>query len=124
MSSVSEARHLEAGEVDRPSNGVPYVLLVCTGLEHARRGFESFARECFDTLRIDPGVHIELVKGSGSAKEGERAIPTLRRDTALARALGRAFKFRPFRLEALVFAFSLQPVLLHRRPDIVYVSEW
>jgi 1,2-diacylglycerol 3-alpha-glucosyltransferase len=100
------------------------VLLVCAGLEHARRGFESFARECFDRLRTDPGIRMELVKGSGSRHEGERVMRTLRRDSAIARALGRAFKFRPFRLEALVFAFSLQPVLLRRRPDVVYVSEW
>ena len=29
---------------------VPRVTLVCSGLDHARRGYESFARECFDAL--------------------------------------------------------------------------
>jgi 1,2-diacylglycerol 3-alpha-glucosyltransferase len=102
----------------------PRVLFVCSGLEHARRGFESFARECFDVLRRQPGLRIELVKGSGPAGPGERALPTLRRDRIVARALGRALKVRPFRLEALAFAFSLQPVLLARRPDVVFLSEW
>jgi 1,2-diacylglycerol 3-alpha-glucosyltransferase len=100
------------------------VLLVCSGLEHARRGFESFARECFDALRHDPSIRIELVKGSGPSGLGERSIPTLRRDRFIARALGRLLKVRPFRIEALSFAFSLQPLLWARRPDVVFLSEW
>lgn len=100
------------------------MLLVCSGLEHARRGFESFARECFDALSQEPGVRIELVKGSGPSAPGERAIPTLRRDEVVARTIGRALKIRSFRLEALAFAFTLQPVLLARQPDVVYLSEW
>jgi 1,2-diacylglycerol 3-alpha-glucosyltransferase len=102
----------------------PHVLLVCSGLEHARRGFESFARECFDALREEPGVRIELVKGSGPPGPGERAIPTLRRDHALARALGKSLHARPFRFEAAAFGLSLLPVLLRGRPDVVYLSEW
>lgn len=102
----------------------PYILLVCSGLEHARRGFESFARECFDVLRDEPAIRIELVKGSGPADDGERSIPTLRRDRFVARALGRALRARSFRLEAASFALSLQPVLWRRRPDVVFLSEW
>jgi 1,2-diacylglycerol 3-alpha-glucosyltransferase len=102
----------------------PNVLFVCSGLEHARRGFESFARDCFDALRREPGVRIELIKGSGPSGPGERSIPTLKRDGVIARALGRLLKVRSFRLEALSFAFSLQPVLWARRPDVVFLSEW
>jgi len=97
---------------------------VCSGLDHAHRGFESFARQCFDALHKDPSLHIELVKGSGRRGPDERSVPTLRRDHAVAKALGGAFGFRPFRLEALAFAFSLQPVLMRRRPDVVFLSEW
>ena len=102
----------------------PYVLLVCSGLEHAHRGFESLARDCFDALRHDPSIRIELVKGSGKSGPGERSIPTLRRDGFAARALGRLLKVRPFRIEALSFAVSLQPLLWARRPDVVFLSEW
>lgn len=100
------------------------VLLVCSGLDHAHRGYESFARECFAQLRREPDIRIELVKGSGPRGPDERAVPTLRRDKPLARALGRIVGFRPFRLEAAAFALSLQPVLARRRPDVVYLSEW
>jgi 1,2-diacylglycerol 3-alpha-glucosyltransferase len=102
----------------------PRVLLVCAGLEHARRGFESFARDCFDALRDVPELDVELIKGSGMSADRERSVPTVRRDSRTARALGRAFGFRPFLLEHVVFALSLQPVLLRHDPDVVYLSEW
>jgi 1,2-diacylglycerol 3-alpha-glucosyltransferase len=102
----------------------PRVLLACSGLDHARRGFESFARECFDALRDDPGIDLELVKGSGPPGDGERARRTLTRDSPLARGLGRALRREPFRFEHAAFALSLQPELLRGRPDVVYLSEW
>ena len=107
-----------------PRTARPRVLLACAGLDHALRGFESFARECFDVLRDDPGLDIELVKGSGPPGLRERSIPTLRRDSALARALGRASGRDPFRFEHLEFAFSLQPLIVRHDPDLIYLSEW
>jgi glycosyltransferase involved in cell wall biosynthesis len=100
------------------------VLLVCPGLDHAMRGFESFARECFEALRGETEFELELIKGSGASAPGERAVPTLRRDRALATALARASGRPSFLFEQLAFAISLQPVLLSRRPDVVYFSEW
>jgi glycosyltransferase involved in cell wall biosynthesis len=100
------------------------VLLVSSGLDHARRGYESFARECFGALRDDPSLQLELVKGSGPSGPRERSVPTIRRDGAVAQTLGRALGARPFRIEALAFAASIQPLLMSRRPDLVYLSEW
>jgi 1,2-diacylglycerol 3-alpha-glucosyltransferase len=102
----------------------PRVLLVCSGLEHARRGYESFARECFDALVGEPELELELVKSSGRPGPREHVVRTLRRDRAPALALGRALRVRPFRLEALAFALSLQPLLTRARADLVYLSEW
>jgi glycosyltransferase involved in cell wall biosynthesis len=31
---------------------------------------------------------------------------------------------RPYRIEAVVFAFSLLPLIIRRRPNVVYLSEW
>jgi 1,2-diacylglycerol 3-alpha-glucosyltransferase len=100
------------------------VMLICSGLDHARRGFESFARECFDVLRDDPALELDLVKGSGARGERERSVPSLTRDARLARALGRATGREPFRFEQAAFAVSVLPLLLRRRPDVVYFSEW
>lgn len=100
------------------------VLLACSGLEHARRGFESFARECFETLRDEPRLELELVKASGEDGNAERAVAALTRDMRLTRALSRASGRPPIHIEQLGFALSLQPTILRRRPDVVYFSEW
>lgn len=102
----------------------PYVLLACAGLDHAVRGFESFARECFEALRGDPSVRLELVKGSGPPGPSEHSIPILRRDAKLSGALSRLTGARAFRIEHISFGLSLQPVLLRRRPDVIFLSEW
>jgi 1,2-diacylglycerol 3-alpha-glucosyltransferase len=100
------------------------VLLACSGLEHAHRGYESFARECFAALRDEPGVAIELVKGSGPPGDRERSIPTLTRERPLVRRLAAALGVRAFRLEFVAFGASLAPLVLRRAPDLVYLSEW
>jgi 1,2-diacylglycerol 3-alpha-glucosyltransferase len=100
------------------------VLLACSGLEHAHRGFESFARECFERLRRDPGLDLWLVKGSGPAGERERSVPSLKRDDRLVLALARLLRVRGLAIEQLAFAFSLQAEILRRKPEVIYLSEW
>jgi glycosyltransferase involved in cell wall biosynthesis len=102
----------------------PRVLLACSGLEHARRGYESFARECFDALVDEPGIRLELAKGTGAPGRREHVAATLRRDRAPARLAGRALSVRPFRIEAVAFALGLQPLLARLDPELVYLSEW
>ena len=102
----------------------PKVLLACPGLDHAHRGFETFARECWETLRGRPDVEIELVKATGPRAPGELVAPTLTRERPLARLLARPTRFEPYILEHLTFTLSLIPRLVRRRPDVVYFSEW
>lgn len=101
-------------------------MLVCSGLDHARRGFESFAREAFEALRDEPLLDLELVKASGPDGDRERSVWTLRRNQRLARALGRVWGrgHDGIHVEQLAFALSLQPHILRRKPQVVYLSEW
>lgn len=105
-------------------SGAPRVLLACSGLDHVHRGFETFARECFDALRTEPGLELTLVKGSGPNRPGERSVPTLVRDRTAARAVGRIWGREPFRVEQLAFGASLVPLIVRRPPDVIYLSEW
>lgn len=100
------------------------VLLACPGLDHAHRGFETFARECFEALRGRPDLRIELVKGTGRRTGAERVVPTLTRDTRAARALARGAAVEPFVVEHVAFALALVPLVERHRPDVVYFSEW
>lgn len=103
---------------------MPRVLLACPGLDHAHRGFETFARECFEALRDRRDVDIELVKGSGPRRPRERVLATPTRDHPAVRLLGRATDRRPFVVEHVAFALALGGLLARRSPDVVYFSEW
>lgn len=98
-------------------------MLACSGLEHAHRGFESFARECFEELRHERLLDLELVKATGAARDRERAVRAITRDGRLARLFSRR-QNGPIKVEQLAFAFSLQREILRRRPQVIYFSEW
>ena len=99
------------------------VLLACSGLEHAQRGYESLARECFEQLKDDPRLDLWLVKGSGPSGDREHAIPALKRDGPVVQALSR-IRGNPLKVEQYAFGFSLQPEILRTKPDVVYLSEF
>jgi 1,2-diacylglycerol 3-alpha-glucosyltransferase len=100
------------------------VLLACPGLDHARRGFETFARECFEALRARPDIEILLAKGTGARGPDEVVVPTLTREKGVARALARPMSREPYLVEHLAFALALIPFLVRDRPEVVYFSEW
>ena len=100
------------------------MLLACPGLDHAHRGFETFARECFEALRDREDLEIALAKGSGSPAPAELVVPTLIRGTRLTRILARPWSVPSFVIEHVAFGLALIRVLLRRRPDVVYFSEW
>lgn len=99
-------------------------MLACSGLEHAHRGFESFAQECFEELRDEPQLEMELVKATGSDGDRERAVRALTRDGGIAKMAQRFSRRGALIVEQLAFAFSLQPQVLRRKPDVIYFSEW
>ena len=99
------------------------MLFACSGLEHAYRGFESFAREGFDRLRQDPRLDMRLLKGSGPDGDDERSVPSLKRDDALVRFLSR-LRGSPLKWEQYGFGLSILPEVVRWRPDVIYFSEW
>ena len=105
---------------DRPTR----VLLACSGLEHTNRGFESFARECFEVLRDDPRLELELIKASGPERDRERTVRAIKRDDRIASMIGRLWGKGPLQVEQLLFALSLQGEIRRRRPEVIYLSEW
>jgi len=93
------------------------VVIACCGLEHMKRGYESFARELFGAL--SGHVEVTLCKGSGKGSPNEVVIPCLRRDFLLRFMNPQA----AFRWEQITFAVALLPYLLLKRIDIVHYSE-
>lgn len=98
-------------------------FILCSGLGHIHRGFESFSRECFDALQSDPRLDLRLFKGAGPTAEKERSVGLLHRENHLAEWLGRAIGRDAYFIEQLDFVRGLLPSLVRRRPDVVYFSD-
>jgi 1,2-diacylglycerol 3-alpha-glucosyltransferase len=107
-----------------PANAVQTVrvFLVCPGLGHVIRGYETFTRECFEALRHDPNLDLVLYKGAGPASDGDRTAFCLKRNGALAKALGMAFR-DGYYWEQTSFGLSLIPAVVRHKPDVVYFSD-
>jgi glycosyltransferase involved in cell wall biosynthesis len=93
------------------------MVIACCGLEHTRRGYESFARELFRALSGQ--VDVTLCKGSGESGPHEVVVPCLRRDV-LARFVDPKTAFR---WEQITFALALFPYLILKRIELVHYSD-
>ena len=101
----------------------PNVFLVCPGLGHVARGFETFTRECFEALVPDDRLDLHLYKGAGPAADRECAVWCLRRDGLAARFLGPAIRRDAYYVEQTVFALGLIAEIVRMRPDVIYFSD-
>jgi len=100
------------------------VDLLCTGLDRIRRGYESFARECFDALRDHQDLQLRLYKGNGSTISGERALACLPRESSFAGLLGSALGRSAYHVEQLTFLVSYLLGPLRRDPPrLVFTSD-
>jgi len=99
-------------------------MLVCSGLGHVVRGFETFARDAARALGRVRELDVTLVNAHGPTGPGERRAPALRRDGSAGRALARIAHREPYWVEQATYALSLVPVLIRERPHVVYFSDW
>ena len=56
------------------------VAILCSGLDHVRRGYESFSLEVVAALAGEASLDVSLVKGSGPSGPHEHRAHVLRRD--------------------------------------------
>jgi 1,2-diacylglycerol 3-alpha-glucosyltransferase len=101
----------------------PQIFFVCSGLGHVYRGYETFTRQCFDALRNEPTVRVQLFKGAGTTDALETRLPVLRRTQLLSRLAGMAVLRSGYVVEQLSFAMALIPFLRRRQPDVVFFSD-
>ena len=93
------------------------IAIACCGLDHVRRGFESFSEELFSALT--GSADVILFKGSGKSRPNEIVVPCLRPDF-LAKFMNPE---RAFYWEQITFAIALVPYLVLKKVDIVHSSE-
>jgi len=109
-------------------NKITKIFIVCSGLGHVKRGYESFTQECFNALSQEPTLDITLFKGGGDSSEKEIVLWNLRRDDKLAIFLGDITEklFRRgegYFIEQITFFLSLVPHIQTKKPDVIFFSD-
>jgi 1,2-diacylglycerol 3-alpha-glucosyltransferase len=99
------------------------VFLICTGLGHVMRGYESFAEQAFQALSKDPSLDIILFKGGGKAKAKEIPLWNLPRHTRTACRIAKYTKTSAYIVEQISFFFSLIPYIQTEKPDVISFSD-
>src|SRR5438045_92472 len=93
-------------------------------MDRVKRGYEIYARDLFELLKNELGLHLTLIKGNGKRKPDEKVVFNLSRDSAVNKAIcavvGRRWKYY---IEFVTFAAGLAPILLSRKFDAFYVLE-
>jgi glycosyltransferase involved in cell wall biosynthesis len=111
-----------------PEGGSPKVMMrvivLCPGLDHVRRGFETWSRECFEALGQQPDVGVTLCKGSGRTAPNELVARTVRRDRTVARIGARASRTSGYFIEQKVFAQRVKPTIRARSGCVVLLNDW
>ena len=99
------------------------VFLICSGLGHTQRGFESFSQECFAALSNRPELDITLFKGGGVSRDREIRVWNLPRQGWLAKFFGQILKRNAYYVEQVTFFVGLLPYLIKQKPELVYFSD-
>jgi hypothetical protein len=99
------------------------VFIICSGLGHIQRGFESFTQECFETLLKESSLDITLFKGGGGSYKKAIRLWNLPREDWSAIQLGKVTGRGAYFIEQASFTFSLLPYIHREQPDVIYFSD-
>jgi 1,2-diacylglycerol 3-alpha-glucosyltransferase len=107
---------------------LPEIFLVCPGVGHIGRGYETFTRQCFDALKGEGSIRLRLFKGAGPESDSETTVPILRRTGLPARIVSKVMRTAGYdvninNVEQFSFALALIPYLRKTRPEVVYFSD-
>lgn len=107
------------------------IFILCSGLDHIKRGVEAWSADIFLALR-ERSIDVYLYKGSGQNRvQGEHIVSTLQSKTERARYI---MKFIPkwcwhigagsdTQLQQTIFSIKLLPKLLFKRNILLHTQE-
>lgn len=102
----------------------PTIFLVCTGLGRISRGYETFTRECFEALKNENSFKLFLLKGAGKKNKNEFTIFNIYRKSKPASLLKRLINKDGYWIEQFTFFISMLPLIIIKRPRIIYYSDF
>ncbi len=100
------------------------VFIICPGLGHVNRGYESFTQECFDTLKDNSSFNLLLIKGVGPTTNKNKTAFCLRRNSLFTKLLGKLINKEPYLIEQFSFFITLIPFLIIYKPKIIFYSDF
>lgn len=102
----------------------PVVWIICSGLGHINRGYESFTRECYDALAESKNFDLYLLKGGGEKADKEMVLSNFPRQKSAARWIGKLLHKEPYFIEQLSFFLSMIPLLKRKKPAVIFYSDF
>ncbi|WP_298297709.1 glycosyltransferase [Hydrotalea sp.] len=102
----------------------PVVFIVCTGVGHIRRGYESFTEECFAALKDAQGFKMYLLKGGGKSEKQAFRIPCVQRNTGLSKKIATWMRTEAYFVEQFSFLLAMMPLVIWYRPSVIYYSDF
>lgn len=100
------------------------VFIVCTGLGHINRGFESFTQECYDALKDNTNFKLYLIKGGGKSTENEIALSNLPRRNKTTLFLSKFLSKDAYTIEQVSFCIAMLPLIITKKPAVIYYSDF
>lgn len=100
------------------------VFIICTGVGHINRGYESFTTECFANLKDVPEFDLFLLKGGGYSMGREIKIPCIKRNSKYAFLLTKFFRKDAYWIEQFSFFLLMLPSLIKHKPTVLYYSDF
>lgn len=100
------------------------VFIVCTGVGHINRGYESFTKECFLALKDNDFFEIYLLKGGGYSTGSEIKIKCIKRDSNTASLISSVIRKEPYWIEQATFLFGMLTVIIRYKPSVIYYSDF
>lgn len=100
------------------------VFIVCTGVGHINRGYESFTKECFAALKDNDYFNLYLLKGGGQIEGKELKINCVQRNSRRAAFLSKIFKRETYWIEEFTFFISMIPEIITYKPAVIYYSDF
>lgn len=110
--------------LDKPRSNGTRAFIMCPGVGHIGRGYESFSRELFEELVQDPDIDLTLVKGAGPSSQKEVRAWCIKRTSRWATSIGKLLHQPAYHVEQISFFVSSLPLLLSRKPQVIVYSDF
>lgn len=101
----------------------PIVFIICSGLGHINRGYESFSDDFFSHFSDNDHFQLYLLKGGGSTAGKEIKISCVKRNSATASLLSSLFKKDIYWIEQFTFFIGMLPYLIKYKTQVIYYND-